>query len=275
MENKNIILLKHLPSVYFKLGCTAYRNQVDNYDDYVVVDVTSNVVRDKEFMKEHPDFDKQLSPFFIGPVVGPDGAKANVFEIFWQCGKVYPCHDDNGKPNADFFKWRDELYSKEKCSKDLMRHACKDLGYEHKDTKYFAYFDKNKNEYIPLDYIASRKQVYAKEYAKLVYNTEAYKWLKSLVDSGKKVALVDFDAFNYYNENAMRNLYKNYKDKCKKNNITPVATVEDFLNIKTIKDVYNCPFTQVGHAFVLKLLLEGDIEVINGEVVDKIGVLDI
>ena len=34
MENKNIILLKHLPSVYFKLGDPAYRNQVeDNYDD--------------------------------------------------------------------------------------------------------------------------------------------------------------------------------------------------------------------------------------------------
>ncbi len=93
MENKNIILLKHLPSVYFKLGDPAYRNQVeDNYDDYVVVDVTSNVVRDKKFMAEHPNFDKELSPFYIGPVVGPDGAKANIFESVW--GENY-LSDDN------------------------------------------------------------------------------------------------------------------------------------------------------------------------------------
>ena len=274
MENKNIILLKHLPSVYFKLGDPAYRNQVeDNYDDYVVVDVTSNVVRDKAFMQEHPNFDKELSPFYIGPVVGPDGVKANVFEIFWQCGKVYPCHDDNGKPNADFFKWRDNLYSKEKCTKHLMRHACEDLGYEHKDTRYFAYYDKNKKTYIPLDYVQSRKLVYAKEYAKLVYNTNAFKWLKSLVETNKKVALVDFDAFNYYSENAMKKMYESYKTKCKKNGIEPKATLSDFLNLKTIKDVYSCSFTQVGHAFVLKLMLEGDIEVIDGEIVDHIGVL--
>lgn len=275
MENKNIILLKHLPSVYFKLGDPAYRNQVeDNYDDYVVVDVTSNVVRDKKFMAEHPNFDKELSPFYIGPVVGPDGAKANIFEIFWQCGKVFPCHDNNGKPTEDFFKWRNEFYSKEKCSKDLMRHACKDLGFEHKDTKYFAYFDKDKKEYIPLNYVDARKLVYAKEYAKLIYNTDAYKWLKSLVDSGKKVALVDFDAFNYYSENAMRNRYKNYKDKCKKDHIESKVTLDDFLKIKTIQDVYNCSFLQVGHAFVIKMLLEGDIEVVNGEVIDHIGVLN-
>ena len=47
-------------------------------------------------MKEHPTFAKDLSPFFIGPVVSSVGAKANIFEIFWQCGKVYPCHDNYG-----------------------------------------------------------------------------------------------------------------------------------------------------------------------------------
>ena len=73
----------------------------------------------------------------------------------------------------------------------------------------------------------------------------------------------------------MRNRYKNYKDKCKKNHIESKITLDDFLNIKTIKDVYNCSFLQVGHAFVIKMLLEGDIEVVNGEVIDHIGALNI
>ena len=143
MENKNIILLKHNP-LNVKFTNTFYLNQTDEKDfsDYIVVDVTSRVERDKEFMKEHPSFAKDLSPFYIGPLTSSDGVRANIFEIFWQCGKVYPCHDDNNKPNEDFFKWRNEFYSKEVCTRDLMRHSCKSLGYEHKDTLYFAYFNK-------------------------------------------------------------------------------------------------------------------------------------
>ena len=68
MENKNIILLKHNP-LNVKFTNTFYLNQTDEKDlsDYIVVDVTSRVERDKEFMKEHPSFAKDLSPFYIGP----------------------------------------------------------------------------------------------------------------------------------------------------------------------------------------------------------------
>ena len=41
-----------------------------------------------------------------------------------------------------------------------------------------------------------------------------------------------------------------------------------------MKDVCNCPFMAGGHAFVLKMLLQGDIDVVHGEVVDNCGVLD-
>ena len=49
----------------------------------------------------------------------------------------------------------------------------------------------------------------------------------------------------------------------------------DFLNVKNMKDVCNCPFMAGGHAFVLKMLLQGDIDVVHGEVVDNCGVLDL
>lgn len=270
MENKNIVLLKHA-AINAKFNNPIYLNQVDdNLSDYVVVDVTSRCAYNLEFMKEHPNFNKELSPFFIGPVIGSDGVKANIFELFWQCGKVYPCHDNNGVPNEAYFEWRNKFYGEKNCSKELMRHTCKDLGYNHSDTLYFAYFDKEKNKYVPLNYIESRKKVYYPEYAKLVYNTDSYKWLKSIVDSGKKLALIDFDAYNYYSTNAMTKRYESFIKKFPKSNLK----LDDFLNIKSSKDVINCPFLAGGHAVVLKMMLQGDIEVVDGKVIDHAGVLE-
>lgn len=242
MENKNILLLRHHP-MNVKFTNSFYTNQTENdLSEYTIIDVTSRVTRDKEFMAQHPNFAKELSPFYIGPVVSSDGVTANIFEIFWQCGKVYPCHDDAGKPNAAFFTWRNDFYAKTVCSKDLMRHACHDLGYEHKDARYFAYFDQAKKEYIPLGYVESRKKIYMPEYAKLVANAESFKWMKSLVDQGKKIALVDFDVCNYNEACAMEKQYQAYVNKCVKNKTTPTQTLEDFLNIKSLKDMTNASF---------------------------------
>ena len=49
----------------------------------------------------------------------------------------------------------------------------------------------------------------------------------------------------------------------------------DFLgDIKTLKDAINCSFMPVGHAFVIKALLDGSIEVVDGEVIDHDGLLE-
>lgn len=273
MENKNILLLRHHPmNVYFTNSF--YTSQTENdLAEYMIFDVTSRVTSNKAFMEKHPNFAKELSPFFVGPLTSSDGVRAEIFEIFWQCGKVYPCHDDNGKPNAAFFEWRSYFYSQTKCSKGLMRHSCKSLGYEHSDTRYFAYFDKEKGEYVPLYYVEARKKVYFPEYAKLIYNTESFKYLKSLVDSGKKIALVDFDACNYNEPCAMQKEYIAYINKCKQDKIAPTLTEEDFLKITSLKKLINAPFMKVGHGCVIKALLQGDIEVVNGEVVDHAGIL--
>lgn len=274
MENKNVIILRHHP-LNVKFSNSFYTSQVeDDLSNYVIIDVTSRIERNKEFMREHPLFAKELSPFFIGPVISSDGVKANVFEIFWQCGKVYPCHDNNGKPTKEYFEWRNSFYSKEKCSKELMRHACYDLGYTNKDARYFAYYDKDLGDYLPLNYVEARKKVYFTEYAKLVYNTESFKFLKNILDSGKKLALVDFDGYNYYYDGALVSQYKAYVNKCKNNNIEPTLNEELFLKIKSLKEVVNCSYMLAGHAFVLKALLQGDIEVANGKIIDKTRLLD-
>lgn len=274
MENKNILLLRHHPmNVYFTN--TFYTSQTeDDLGDYLIFDVTSRVTRNKEFMKEHPTFARDLSPFYVGPVKASDGVTAQIFEIFWQCGKVYPCHDDGGKPNGDYFLWRDEFYSQTQCTKDLMRHSCKSLGYEHKDARYFAYFDPEKGEYIPLNYVEARKKVYFPEYAKLIYNTESFKYLKSLVDSGKKIALVDFDACNYNEICAMKKEYQAYLNKCKKDKAHPRLTETDFTGITSLKELINAPFMKVGHGCAIKALLQGDLEVVNDTVIDRAGILE-
>jgi hypothetical protein len=273
MENKNILLLRHHPmNVHFTN--TFYTSQTEHdLGEYMIFDVTSRVTRNKEFMEQHPRFARELSPFYVGPVTSADGVKAEIFEIFWQCGKVYPCHDDNGKPNADYFEWRNYFYSQTECTKDLMRHTCKSIGYDHKDARYFAYFDKDKGDYTPLGYVEARKKVYFPEYAKLIYNTESFRYLKSLVDSGKKIALVDFDACNYNEACAMQKEHTAYVNKCKKNKTAPALTEADFLNITSLTELINAPFMKVGHGCVIKALLQGDIEVVDGEVVDRAGIL--
>lgn len=273
MENKNILLLRHHPmNVHFTNKF--YTSQTENdLGEYMIFDVTSRVTRNREFMEEHPTFAQDLSPFFVGPVMTSDGVEAKIFEIMWQCGKVYPCHDDNGKPNAAFFEWRNYFYSQTECSRVLMRHACQSLGYKHSDARYFAYFDREKEEWTSLGYVEARKKIYFPEYAKLIYNTESFRYLKSLVDSGQKIAIVDFDSHNYNEECAMKKEYMAYVNKCKEEKTVPTLTEDDFTNIKSFKELINAPFMKVGHGCAIKALLQGDLEVVDGEVVDHAGIL--
>jgi len=265
MENKNIIGLR-LPFCKLKLENAFYTNQCPNLNEYIVVDTTS---RNKAYARD-------LSPFFLGPVTGPDGATASTVETFFQCGKAYPCHDNNGTPNEAYFRWRDEMYGKEigELSKQDLRHPQRQLGYEASDCLYFPWYDVESGKYIPLDYVSSRKKVYIPNYARLVSQTKTFQALKKLVKEGKKIALADFDAYNYHYEPAMLKKYESYVARCKKDHIAPTIPQAAFTNIKTMRDVVNCPFMPAGHSFVIKALLQGDLEVTKaGAVIDHSGIL--
>lgn len=240
MEDKNIIMLKKRCKFTFKEQC-------DTYEDYLRIDVTS-CNKDKKLVSE-------LSPFFIGPVVSSDGLVALTFEDLWQYGKVYPrIYDENKKivpgidefqnPTEEFYKWRKRFYEMKKVKGD--RHPALPSAIRHKDCKYMVYFDKDGN-LEKLDYVTSRKKIYIPEYAKLIVNTDSFKEIKRLYQSGKKIALCDFDAWNYYGK---------YLDQD-----------------TTIVDIVNNPQFKVGHGYVIKMLLQGDIEVIDGVVIDHVGVL--
>ncbi len=266
----NVILLRHHPmGVLF--DNPFYLNQCSCLEDYIVLDVTSRCLRNKTFLKEHPSFVKDLSPFYIGPVTSSDGKTCQIFELFWQCSKVFPSFDDHGAPNEKYFQWRDRYYSlAELKDHNELRRPWAKLGYKASDTLYEAYYDKDQKKWVKLNYIEARKKIYFREYAKLVYNSPSFLWIKSLLKEGKKVALVDFDAFNFYSDQAKERLYESYRKKSP----FPSLTLNDFLEVKTMKDVVNFALP-AGHAVVLKALLDGDIEVDwSGEVVDHAGILD-
>lgn len=240
MEDKNIILLK-------KRCKTKFIDQCASYEDYLRIDVTS-CNKNKKFVSE-------ISPLYIGPVTSSDGIIAETFEDLWQYGKVYPkIYDENkkivlgidsdGNPTEEFYKWRKRFYTLKKVKGD--RHPAFPSSIRHQDCEYMVYFEDGR--LCKLDYITSRKKVYIPEYAKLIVNTDSFKELKKLYDEGKKIALVDFDAWNYYGVNLEENT--------------------------TMKEMVNNPKFKVGHGYVIKMLLQGDIEVVDGKVIDHAGILE-
>ena len=266
MENKNVVIIKHHPRP-LRYTNSFYVNQCPDLDERIIIDLTSR----------NPDktFARQVSPFYVGPVTGPDGAGTSSLEVFWQVGKVFPHHDNGGKPSDDYFSYREKMYSAVPGSipKPVMRHPYREFGYEPDDMLYWAWWNRDKGEYERLSYLQARKKVYVPEYAKLVADSPALSYIKHLLDEGKKVALLDFDGFNYYHDEAMMVRYRAYVMKCKKEKQPIILTEKDFTGIKDMKSAIDFPHIPVGHAFVVKALLQGDLEIVDGNVIDHVGMV--
>lgn len=266
MENTNVVIVKKHPRP-LKYSNPFYTNQCPDIENRVVIDLTSR----------NPDrvFSHQVSPFFVGPVIGPDGARTATLEVMWQVGKVFPHHDNGGKPSPEYFEYRKKMYGTApgEIPKTLIRHPYREFGYDAEDMVYWPYWNKEKGMYEPLSYLEARKKVYIPEYAKLVAGTSALAYLKNLLKEGKKIALLDFDGFNYYCEESMKIRYRAYVLKCKKRKVPVTLTEKDFTDIKDMKSAIGFSHTPVGHAFVVKSLLQGDLEVVNGTVNDPLGMI--
>ena len=242
-----------------------YTNQCPDLEERVIIDLTSRN-SDKYFAS-------QVSPFYVGPVTGTDGARADSLEVFWQVGKVFPNHDQKGEPTDEYFRYRERMYRAKpgEIPKPIMRHPYHQFGFEAEDMLYWPWWNKETGKYDKLSYLEGRKRVYIPEYAKLVAHTPALKYLKQLLDEGKKIALLDFDGFNYYSEESMKVRYRAYVLKCKKEKRPILVGEKDFTDIRDMKSAVDFAYTPVGHAFVVKALLQGDLEVVDGKVVDHLG----
>ena len=71
MEDKRVIMLKKRSK--------SFKEQCESYEDFIRIDVTS-CSRNEKMVKD-------LSPFYIGPVVSSDGIIASTFETYDNLGK--------------------------------------------------------------------------------------------------------------------------------------------------------------------------------------------
>jgi len=161
------------------------------------------------------DFGKGLSPFFVGGNIELYGGfTAKNVENAWQFSKLYKeFANENGNPTKEYYKWATKGWNDTYAHRYPMGKGQKPL---------YAIWENKK-----LNYIQSRKLIYIPIYAREVLKTSAYKKLKSLYDTGIKIALVDFDGYNYWDEGY------------------------------SMREVINNPKKKMGHAFVLAMLLEG------------------
>ncbi|KKL75882.1 hypothetical protein LCGC14_2050430 [marine sediment metagenome] len=175
--------------------------------DAVVVDTTSGTSKDF----------KELSPFVL------HAPPAKRFENLWQFSKVYRQHlGVDGKPNADFYKWRAEGLVDTKPHRYPMGKGAKPE---------YTWWLKD-GAFQQLDYITARKLLYIPYYSRNVERTQSFINLFKLTIRCNldqvDLVLLDYDA---YDHRALG---------------------------MTLKDVVNNPNKKCGHAFVLVSLLTGE-----------------
>ena len=157
---------------------------------------------------------KGLSPFFLGPVKLYNNFTAKNVENAWQYSKAYAEHVDvDQNVTENYFNWAINGWNKQRADRYPMGKGAKPL---------YSYWDGKR-----LSYIEARKAIYAPIYAKAVENTDAFKKLKEIYDSGEDLWLWDFDGYDFRSKNM------------------------------TYKDVLMNDKKKMGHAFVLAMLLEG------------------
>jgi hypothetical protein len=160
---------------------------------------------------------KGLSPFVCGPADLYDGYVAKNVENGWQFSKVYMEHiGDDGCPNDLYFEWAKEGWADNYAHRYPMGKGAKPE---------FSWWDGER-----LTYVEARKKIYMRIYSQGLRDTYAFKRLVSMVQSGSKVALRDFDGYDHKAEGL------------------------------TYNEVVNNPDRKMGHAFVIAMLLDKILE---------------
>ncbi len=129
-------------------------------------------------------WEKQLSPFFLGPVDLYDNFQSKNVENAWQFSKVYKEHvDKNGNPTNKYWEWAMEGWNDSFAHRYPMGKGALPLYSLWKGEK--------------LGYIEARKRIYAPLYAKALQKTGSWKNLISIKAVSSKMILKDFDGYDH------------------------------------------------------------------------------
>ena len=142
----------------------------------------TNAIEVNATSRSKVEWQKALSPFFLGPVDLYDGYVAQNVENGWQHSKCYPKHvDSEGNPTPEYWEWAKAGWANEWAERYPMGKGAKPL---------FSLWRGQK-----LGYIEARKQIYIPLYSKAVAGTAAFGTLCKLYESSENLVIRDFDAY--------------------------------------------------------------------------------
>jgi hypothetical protein len=127
-------------------------------------------------------WERDLSPFILGPVKLYGGLISQNVENAWQYSKVYKQHiGDNGLelPNEEWHRWAKEGFQDHVAHRYPMGRGAKPE---------YSFWDGRR-----LGYVEARKVIYAPLYIRAVMKTEGWKRLKELYQSVPLLVLRDWD----------------------------------------------------------------------------------
>lgn len=128
-------------------------------------------------------WERDLSPFIVGPCKLYGGLVALNAENGWQHSKVYKQHlDDAGEPNEAWHEWSRAGFANPQANRYPMGKGARPE---------YSYWDGRK-----LPYVEARKVIYGPLYVKAVLKTDGFKHLKELYQSEKLLVLRDWDGRN-------------------------------------------------------------------------------
>ncbi len=128
------------------------------------------------------DWQRELSPFFLGPVALYDGLESVCMENAWQYAKCYAEHADaEGNPTEAYWEWARKGWSKPAVRYPMGKGA-KPL--------YLLWHGEH------LSYVEARRRVYWPLYRDAVKRTGGFARLKALHAAGP-VVLFDFDGYDH------------------------------------------------------------------------------
>lgn len=162
-------------------------------------------------------------------------------EIIWEHPAENHTNNNTGLPNNTYRKWRKKGMNSPKA----IRYP---VGFTHRHNVKCSYAIGDTNFTTPLNYIEARKAIYFPIYSMLAENEEQFDELKTLLDNGQNLLIVEVDGPHQESMEYYKNKYNVNDDFIENNSI--LCTPE---NLKIILNDAKHPF---GHGYCLAAALQ-------------------
>lgn len=163
--------------------------------------------------------------------------------LWWKFTPITPSGDvlvENGTINYElYYRWRNSLWN----CKNPIRYPNK--IHRRKNTQFALCIDKNGKEHR-FDYISTRKNIYVKEYIRLIKKLPEYKKLLDKLNNGKNIMICEIDV-------PAKNKKGEYKNDCDENNIC-------HMSIEKLELLLNDTNEAFGHGLCLAYALLKDMK---------------